>query len=279
MNHESQRGKLPCGGWNWYWEGDPDRGFGIKQPGGWIYNILPFIDQQTVHDMGAGQAYPAKCASLTTAAQIPLAVLYCPTRRPIALYPNGSAPYCAANMQSCASSSHTDYACNGGTAAGGGFNPWSAPNPGTPNGNPSFFDSLSPQPTPPAYDGVIQSLAMTSMGSITDGASNTYLVGEKYLNPDHYLDGTEGTDNNCVFGGEDWDYHRWANGTAAAPTGPLQDTSGLSNYLDFGACHPSGFNMAFCDGSVHSISYFIDPLTHLHLACRNDGVQVNASKY
>jgi type II secretory pathway pseudopilin PulG len=39
--HESTHKHLPTGGWGNQWVGDPDRGFGLPQPGGWIYNILP----------------------------------------------------------------------------------------------------------------------------------------------------------------------------------------------------------------------------------------------
>ena len=33
------------GGWGWVWQGDPDRGNGKNQPGGWIFNILPYLEQ------------------------------------------------------------------------------------------------------------------------------------------------------------------------------------------------------------------------------------------
>ena len=37
-NHESALGYLPCSGWGFKWVGDPDRGSGAKQPGGWAYD-------------------------------------------------------------------------------------------------------------------------------------------------------------------------------------------------------------------------------------------------
>ena len=43
LSHESTHGHLPFGGWGYRWIGDPDSGFGLNQPGGWHYNILPYI--------------------------------------------------------------------------------------------------------------------------------------------------------------------------------------------------------------------------------------------
>ena len=39
--HHEALGHFPAGGWSWAWIGDPDRGVGMMQPGGWIYNSLP----------------------------------------------------------------------------------------------------------------------------------------------------------------------------------------------------------------------------------------------
>ena len=50
INHQDTHGFYPTGGWGWDWVGDPDRGFGNqpdpKQPGGWVFSILPFIEQE-----------------------------------------------------------------------------------------------------------------------------------------------------------------------------------------------------------------------------------------
>ncbi len=49
--------------------------------------------------------------------------------------------------------------------------------------------------------------------------------------------------------------------------------------LRFGSAHAGGFNMAFCDGSVHSITYEIDPTVHAMLSDRQDGNTPDASPY
>ena len=52
---------------------------------------------------------------------------------------------------------------------------------------------------------------------------------------------------------------------------PLQDTLGVENRTAFGSAHSGAFNMAMCDGSVHTISYDIDYKTHRWLSNRHDG--------
>lgn len=60
QNHLSTQKFFPTSGWGWSWVGDADRGFGINQPGGWIYNILPFIEGGSVRSMGKGMSSAAK---------------------------------------------------------------------------------------------------------------------------------------------------------------------------------------------------------------------------
>ena len=52
---------------------------------------------------------------------------------------------------------------------------------------------------------------------------------------------------------------------------PRRDTPGLDLTTAFGGAHSSGVRVAFCDGSVHEISYDIDPSTHRYLGNRADG--------
>src|SRR5262245_8528822 len=54
LNHQVTCRRLPSDGWGWLWIGDPDRASNRKQPGGWIYNILPYLEQSQLHALGVG---------------------------------------------------------------------------------------------------------------------------------------------------------------------------------------------------------------------------------
>jgi prepilin-type N-terminal cleavage/methylation domain-containing protein len=56
QNHHDTHKHFPTGGWGWFWSGDPDLGFDEKQCGGWIFNILPFTEQDKLWEIGAGIA-------------------------------------------------------------------------------------------------------------------------------------------------------------------------------------------------------------------------------
>ena len=45
FNHHHAARQFPTGGWGWWWVGDPDRGFSNRQPGGWIFNLMPFTEK------------------------------------------------------------------------------------------------------------------------------------------------------------------------------------------------------------------------------------------
>jgi prepilin-type N-terminal cleavage/methylation domain-containing protein/prepilin-type processing-associated H-X9-DG protein len=84
--HENTHGSLPTGGWGADWIGDPDAGFGPKQPGGWLYNILPYVEQQNLRAIGRGAIGNAKRQAMTSLLESPLTVAHCPSRRSAELF-------------------------------------------------------------------------------------------------------------------------------------------------------------------------------------------------
>jgi hypothetical protein len=124
------------------------------------------------------------------------------------------------------------------------------------------------------------------LSDVTDGASNTYMVGEKYLNPDFYVTGQAYGDNQGWDAGCTADNDRIvgmldrATGSSILPPPaacqPRQDTPGCSIDINFGSAHSNGFCMAFCDGVVTFISYSIDLETHRRLGVRDDNLLIDA---
>src|SRR5262245_26686739 len=105
ISFEAQNRRYPSGGWGPLWVGDPDRGNGpgsptvltdAGQPGGWLYSILPFIEQTAQHDLGVGDPTPAlkkQHSALRCVVQLP--GMSCPSRRagsPIPLLHNPNPP-------------------------------------------------------------------------------------------------------------------------------------------------------------------------------------------
>ena len=119
---------------------------------------------------------------------------------------------------------------------------------------------------------------------VRDGTAHTLMIGEKYVPRDAYLTGTDSGDNECMYIGDNPDITRWtANSLSTpaspAPTPPMRDTPGYQNLVGFGGAHPSSINCAMCDGSVHTVSYTVDPIMFMRLGSRNDGQPIDGNTY
>ena len=280
LQHVDKQGYFPSGGWGYQWTGDPDMGFGAHQPGGWIYNLLPYLELGSIHDIGAGlpstPSYTSspKYQALAQQKAAVVATLICPSRRKAIGYPAIETDYNAAQPSTM---NKTDYAANGGTVQAGGTGPQVTCLTTYPNC--SGFVSPSPNPN---FTGVITDRSETKPAQIFDGLSNTMLAGEKYLCPDCYYTGTDGADNDTAFEGLDWDVVRWVTGvdstgliTNASTCTPLQDTPGYNcgsgqGAARFGSAHVMGFHVVMCDGSVHVLNYFVDLHVFSYLGNRKD---------
>jgi prepilin-type N-terminal cleavage/methylation domain-containing protein/prepilin-type processing-associated H-X9-DG protein len=291
--HMTVQQHYPTGGWGFFWVGDPDSGFSARQPGGWIYNILPYMGLQNIHDVGKGQGNlsnssytsSAKYTALQEQGSSVIPSLICPTRRKPVAYPATEKAY---NSVLPATGGKTDYAGNGGANFFVDAGPPLSQNcSGTfPNctwvqqWSTVITGSNSSPPNPlAAFNGVLG--MMSEVSQIPDGASNVLLAGEKYLNPDSYYTGTDWGDNDSMMEGNDYDTIRWSNvgsnpqgsafGASSSYLAPMRDTRGTTNWYVFGSAHPAGFNVVFCDGHVVLLNFSIAQATFTSLTVRNDG--------
>jgi len=275
LNHENAQGFFPSDGWGYTYVGDPDRGFGRSQPGGWAFSVLPYVEQEALFKLGAGTSGSQRDTANAQRYQTPVATFNCPTRRTAQVFgvvsnlrPTG----CAGLTRSC-------YAANLGDS--NYLVAWAEPSSYAQAQDPGYDWASLPAA---GSTGICFQHSEISVAQIRDGTSNTYLMGEKSIDPEHYLDGEDGGDDWCMYQGQQDDNVRsvgWADSNYATgyyPLPPLPDRAGQNDYSGFGSAHAAGINMAFCDGSVRSISYSIETETHRRLGNRKDGLAVDGSQ-
>jgi len=299
LNFESTHKIFPAGGWGFLWMGDPDSGVGRGQPGGWIYQVSPYLEEAQVFQVGTGLTTAEKKTALQQQMSHVIPTYICPSRRSaVALSGftpdnkptdgSGENPH---NVDQPPTVAKSDYAINGGhfhgaTGRGPGliclnvYPKWGPGNP-APGNTCAFLNSdaiIAAQ-----FSGVSFDHTGAKISQITDGTSKTILAGEKFLQPRFYQTGygdppdwkgNDG-DNNAMYQGYDWDTVRFPGGSfsgSGQPQGnlPYQDSDcdgrypGCAAIADvkaiFGSAHSGSLNVAFCDGSVQSIEYDIDPL-------------------
>jgi prepilin-type N-terminal cleavage/methylation domain-containing protein len=122
--------------------------------------------------------------------------------------------------------------------------------------------------------GVVQQYTPVKIMQITDGSSNTLLVGEKRLNIGKL--GTPQEDDDVGYAGG------WDNDTIRKTNiPPAQDYSAATGDGEwrFGSSHFGSFNVVFADGSVHTISYSIDPALFRCLGNKSDGQVINFNDF
>jgi prepilin-type N-terminal cleavage/methylation domain-containing protein/prepilin-type processing-associated H-X9-DG protein len=217
----------------------------------------------------------------------PVKVYYCPSRRPAQAYVGGTG------------TGLTDYAsCNPSpvpmhqNTAGQYIEDINSMLQGWPDGslNEDWQYGMTHGVIPHGNNWDSGNYIKHSFASISDGTSNTMMIGEKGM-PINFYQGGAWFDDTGPMEGADSDVNRATgalqvclyglNGTPCLPPpNPAKDANwsldgnwgtGWAVGYGFGSAHPAGINAVFADGSVHSIKYGIDPQVFNALGNINDG--------
>ncbi|HJZ56108.1 MAG TPA: DUF1559 domain-containing protein [Gemmataceae bacterium] len=213
----------------------------------WMYTILPFAEQDPLYRLTDNL--------LLRRTSVP--IYHCPSRRPPTIFNNFML---------------TDYVGAAGLT-------WEAD---ATNVTTLYTGAVIPKEI--CFATPCTQLPVVTFAAITDGTSNTVLVGEKYVSTDKY-GGSQWGDNNSWANGSTWISARHskrapgqdspAAAEAAKRNLPWRDPTGVNTDAGmwdfFGSPHPSGFNVVLCDGSVRSIKYSIDLTNWQNMVARNDG--------
>ncbi len=291
LNHESTSGAWPASGWSGRWTGDPGRGTGLDQPGSWLYVTLPYIENQALHDMGAGATGQPRKELLQERDATPLAVANCPSRR------NGG-PYPYPHGQNAITgdgqggvfeylftqAARGDYAANVGdeTDFDGrciDISPSSYVLGAYPPGFPPTLDEFS---------GVSFCGRAVQSRTITDGLSHTIALGERWVPAEYYAtDGWQGDDWALFVGFQDDTVRStYYIGVSAAgvprkathlPRSTnetleqvIADIGAQASREIFGSSHPGVCLFSMCDGSVAGVGLDVDAEAFRRMGARND---------
>ncbi|MFM1997800.1 MAG: Type secretion system protein precursor [Planctomycetota bacterium] len=262
LNYESAQKHFPSGGWGFQWSADADAGLGPAQPGGWAYQLLPFIEQQEIFALGADGVVPntsgtkgnttAQKNGATQREKTVVPMYVCPSRRAGGAITAATAAYQNINAEPL--SAGIDYAANGG-------NQTSAVTFGGALSGSGGHPALGP-----ACDGgtgVVLPCSDITIAKVTDGLSCTLLFGEKHRNPDDY-----DTAVFSVYGG---------GSKVISLQGLAEDTPGVNTTGNFGSAHRNSAQFVLCDGSVRPIAYSVTTTFMSQLAARNDGKPTDKS--
>jgi prepilin-type N-terminal cleavage/methylation domain-containing protein len=225
----------------------------------WCVLLLPYLDQGPFYyEWNLTQEYYAQPAAVR---QTSLALYFCPSRRNAA-----STPLSSGRDKPESNWTSTDfpgalgdYACCEGDNANGEFNTADA------TGAIILADYTNSGNGPWT---ITRWASRTKFQSITDGISNTFLIGEKHV--PHGAWGTSVGDG-CLWNGDPENQNA---GRVAGTSYLLAHTPTTPYNIQFGSYHPGICQFVFCDGTVRAIPSSIDGTTLSRLAVRNDNLPV-----
>lgn len=205
---------------------------GRQQLAGWGMQILPYMEQENLYDGTQGASDEAKIIALIGT---PIDTYFCPSRGRPRVFTHTTQNWY--DPRGARTHAQTDYAGSNLHNHGAIIR-----NDGT-QGEITF-------------------------AAITDGTSNTLLIGEKRLNRAR-LNVFQGDDNEGYTSGWDHDVMRRTDRQ------PAKDPMSGTGDQRFGSSHPGGFNVVLADASVTHIPYTIQLATFRDIGQRNDGRTVD----
>ena len=267
---------FPGDGWGWDWIGDPDRGIDKSQPGGWIYQIMAYMEQGNLAKFGAGLPAADKAKALGQLVQTVIPMQNCPSRRTGGPYANkwqgSGTTYWNTTPTDPPFLARSDYAANSGWAVDPKTGKLTDPPDGDnengtgpttlKDGDDNSWWNTHDAAYRRKWVGVMFQRSEMRIADISNGTSNTYMLGEKYLNPTNYTTSADPADNECMYVGADNDIER------ICVNPPMQDTRGHEDTRIFGSVHVGGCNMLYCDGRVEIVAYDIDKVVHQRAGSR-----------
>ena len=250
----------------------------------WLVLIMPYMEAGSLYDQANSvKMYWGANRDSPGIVETQVAEYYCPSRRSSGLSVSGdysSGSGCSEHVPGALA----DYALNGGDHQ-------AVPNWYYGGGNNGIALRTKEQEDERSHDGApcpdtlaLGWTAQRKWKDVTDGLSQTFLVGEKYMHPDHFGK-REYADNSFYNDNHVNNYVRRAGMATSAGAVQLDffivpspthtdDPFTLRNLLvkNFGSSHPGGIcQFVFCDGSVQSLNPEVDGLVLARLANIHDG--------
>ncbi len=278
QNHVSALGTFPQGGTDpWHDEGTTkfDKGYG------WMVQILPYVENANLRNISKGYGAGDRQRDLDVR-KTPVSMYFCPSRRTniVRIGPSGAedcSQGCALNDYASATPANPTL----GDVAAKMANPSIMTQTEQEN---SFWQNVTHGSVVKGkeYHGVITRTVAAEPCKpkhITDGLSNTIAIGEKRVLSDRYEIG-DWCDDVGWTDGWDPDIIRYT-GSRPGPdvlTGTPRPTGEKLDFgFNFGAVHPSGFNVVFADGHIATLQYEIDLGTFNAMGHRADGLNLNVN--
>src|SRR6516225_3790046 len=241
----------------------------------WPILILPYVEGQNLRNLWditrIYQQQTNHLAQTTT-----LKIFFCPTRRGPMTSPPEENGVDGSDGNGHLESACGDYACCDGDAN----------NRNTMFANGAMISPLVANPNVgddnPYPRQIISFKSRTNFASISDGLSDTLLIGEKHVRKGELGRAADG--DMAYYSGFDYTTAQRSAGwyydsSHVRQNKPLMRIDDAASTIRFGSWHASGCNFVFCDGSVHTLPFSIDIDVLRRLAVRNDGEVVSSDAY